>query len=93
MEVVELARDKHGLLVVIDGHVLGQLGLVLRLIARLDILVKDCLTTGCLVRSPHQKVFRLHIHALVHERIPCEEGSLHHLHLAQGRHRVGVHEC
>ena len=43
--------------------------------------------------GPNQKVFRLHIHALIHQRIiPREEASLHQLHVAHRWHRVCVHE-
>ncbi len=95
VEVVQLVMmtvDKHGRLLMVAGHVLGDLGLVCRL-RGLNILVEHRLSLWRLV-STHQKVFRLHIHGcLIHQRIPSEECRLHQLHLAQGRHRVRVHEC
>ncbi len=90
IKVVKLARHKYGLLM-ITRHLLGQLALD-RDIRGFEVLIEHRLSIGCLVGA-HQKVFRLHIHAFIHDGVTGEKSRFHHLNLAHWGHRVGVHEC
>lgn len=78
----------HGLIDV-ARHVLG-------VASGLDVFIEvvaHCLSARVGHGGPHQKVFWLHIHALIHHGVAGKEGGVHHGNMSHGWHRLCVVQC